>query len=435
MKKVLLSVLAGLLLYLPFSKLNLWFLLFPALFLFVKYRGVPFWTLGGYVFIFLSLRCANIASVEFGGINPILSYFMYSLFVLLFTLFQFSLPAFIAQRFFKNSPLAYGFFYTLFELLRSHFPFGGFPWLLMGEVISQVPLLKYSLYFLSIPLYTFLLWVLVIFLFQKRLFSLALCLLVLFSFSLSAYFVPPKKLNGVKVALVQTAVPQEDKLSREAFDKHTPQILQMVEKALEEKPDLMVLPESALPFYFSEEQTDILYHLSLKGPILVGLIDVRENLKPFNSAYLFAEGTLKDYYDKVKLMPVGEYIPNPLGFLKGIFQAIGGIDYIPGQSAKVIRYKDLRIAVPICFEVAHYSYMERLAKDANLIAVLTNDGWFKDSDCTFQHFRFAQWASLRFKTYTLWVNNSGDTAIIDPYGRVLKKLGYMERDVLVEVLK
>jgi apolipoprotein N-acyltransferase len=81
---------------------------------------------------------------------------MYSLFVLLFTLFQFSLPAFIAQRFFKNSPLAYGFFYTLFELLRSHFPFGGFPWLLMGEVLSQVPLLKYSLYFLSIPLYTFL---------------------------------------------------------------------------------------------------------------------------------------------------------------------------------------------------------------------------------------------------------------------------------------
>jgi apolipoprotein N-acyltransferase len=79
--------------------------------------------------------------------------------------------------------------------------------------------------------------------------------------------------------------------------------------------------------------------------------------------------------------------------------------------------------------------MERLAKDANLIVVLTNDGWFKDSDCTFQHFRFAQWASLRFKTYTLWVNNSGDTAIIDPYGRVLKKLGYMERDVLVEVLK
>lgn len=76
--------------------------------------------------------------------------------------------------------------------------------------------------------------------------------------------------------------------------------------------------------------------------------------------------------------------------------------------------------MPICFEVAHYSYMERLAKDANLIVVLTNDGWFKDSDCTFQHFRFAQWASLRFKTYTLWVNNSGDTAIIDPYGRVLK---------------
>jgi apolipoprotein N-acyltransferase len=387
------------------------------------------------VFIFLSLRCANIASVEFGGINPVLSYFMYSLFVLIFTLFQFSLPAFIAQRFFKNSPLAYGFFYTLFELLRSHFPFGGFPWLLMGEVISQVPLLKYSsVLFEHTPLHLLALGF-GNFPVPKKAFLFALILLVLLSLSLSAYFVPPKKLNGVKVALVQTAVPQEDKLSKEAFDRHTPQILQMVEKALEEKPDLVVLPESALPFYFSEEQTEIFYHLSLKGPILVGLIDVRENLKPFNSAYLFAEGMLIDYYDKVKLMPIGEYVPKPFGFLKEIFQAIGGIDYVPGQSAKVIKYKDLRIAVPICFEVAHYSYMERLAKDANLIVVLTNDGWFKDSDCTFQHFRFAQWASLRFKTYTLWVNNSGDTAIIDPYGRVLKKLGYMERDVLVEVLR
>ncbi|WP_448587741.1 apolipoprotein N-acyltransferase [Thermocrinis sp.] len=435
MKTVFLSILAGLLLYIPFSKLNLWFLLFPSLLLFLKYRSFLFWSLGGYVFLFLSLRCANIASVEFGGVHPIVSYSIFSLFVLVLTLFQFSLPAFLSWRFFKNSPLAYSFLYTLAEWIRSHFPFGGFPWLLLGEVLSQVPLFKHSLYFIDIPIYTFLVWLSAGFILQKKFIFLFLQLSILTILSLLSYRIEPQIVRDLKVALVQTAVPQQDKLDWEKFSTHEGGIIKMIELALKEKPALIVLPESALPFYFSEDKTDLLYELSLQGPILLGLIDIRDNLKPYNSAYLFAEGRLVDHYDKVKLMPIGEFIPKPFEFLKEIFEAIGGIDYVPGERIETLNYKNLSMAVPICFEVAHYNYMEKLTKNSNLIVVLTNDGWFKDSDCAFQHFRFAQWSALRFKKFVLWVNNSGDTAIIDPHGRVIRKMGYMERGILVETLK
>ncbi len=435
MKNALLALLAGTLLYFPFSKLNLWFLLFPALFLFLKNRSVLFWTLGGYVFIFFSLRCANISSIEFGGLNPVLSYSIFSVFAFVFAIIQFSIPAFVSKVFLKNHPLTYGLIYTVVEWIRSHYPFGGFPWLLLGEVISQVPLFKYSLYFVSIPTYTFLCWLFVYLILQKRLLLVSLKIAFLLLISYISYKIEPNTLERVKLALVQTAVPQEDKLNREAFSKHSSEIIKMIEKAMEEKPDLIILPESAFHFYFSEEETDTLYRLSLHAPILVGLIDIREGLKPYNSAYLFAEGMLVDYYDKVKLMPIGEFIPKPFEFLKDIFQSIGGIDYNPGQRIKTVKYKNFSMAVPICFEVAHYSFMEKLAKDANIIVVLTNDGWFKNSDCTFQHFRFAQWASLRFKKFVVWVNNSGDTAVINPYGKVVEKLGYMERGVLFNTLK
>ncbi len=71
-----------------------------------------------------------------------------------------------------------------------------------------------------------------------------------------------------------------------------------------------------------------------------------------------------------------------------------------------------------------------LSKRANLIAVLTNDGWFKDSDCVSQHYLWARVRALETGKYVLWVNNSGDTGIIDPMGRVLERMPYMKRGVV-----
>ena len=236
----------------------------------------------------------------------------------------------------------------------------------------------------------------------------------------------------LKVALVQTAVDQHIKLNWNLFREHSPKVLQLVERAAKESPDLILLPESAFPFMFSEEEHPdrfSLMQVSLSTPILVGLIDVREGLKPYNSVYLLHGGRVS-YYDKVKLLPIGEYLPYPFDFLKDIFGAISGMDYIPGEKVESLKLGDIKVATPICFEIAYWDLVRKLSNDANMIAVFTNDGWFKDSDCSFQHLQWARVRAIENGMYVLWVNNSGDTGVIDYKGRVLKKLPYMKRGIL-----
>ncbi|MFN4012808.1 MAG: apolipoprotein N-acyltransferase [Aquificaceae bacterium] len=439
--KVAFSTFAGVFLYLPFSRYELWPLAPLALMVLLRFKDATLWLLTGFVFFFLSLRCAGIAGIEFGGVNPFLFYALFTPFALLLSLYQFYLPIRLWQVFFKRLHWTLPFLYVSFELLRSYFPYGGFPWLILGSLSVYLPIVKDSMLYLNVYLHSLLWLFTILFFIQKRFKALAFLWLVFILFGLFALWEKDKKLeraSSLKVALVQTAVPQEDKLSREAFKRHSEDIIGLVEKAVKQKPQLVVLPESALYFFFSEEDED--YNIKLKGlsakvPILVGLIDVREGMKPYNSAYLLAEGRAVDYYDKVKLFPIGEYMPWPFSFLKDFFPAIGGIDYVSGERLKPLNYKEIKIATPICFEVAYFDLVKRLSRGAELIAVLTNDGWFKNSDCTHQHYLWGRIRALENGKYVLWVNNSGDTGFIDPFGRSIKRMPYMKRGIVVDEVK
>ncbi|RMH80121.1 MAG: apolipoprotein N-acyltransferase [Acidobacteria bacterium] len=436
MKKLLLVFLAGLMLYLPFSKYAIWFAGLPALYILMRYRDSRFWLLGGVVFFFLSLRCVNIASVKYGGINPMLSYGMFTLFTLFLSLYQFYLPVKLLNRYFRGITLALPPLYVLFEVLRSYFPYGGFPWLILGSILVDVPFIKNSFLYSNVYLHSLFILYAVLFVAERRIVPLTLMGLLVFTLSFYSLYEKERRMQvapALKVALVQTAVPQEDKLDKDKFRKHTDEILDLTEQALQEGVGLVVLPESALPFFYSheyEEGYQRLMFMSFKAPILVGLVDVREGLRPYNSAYLLSAGMSVDHYDKVRLLPIGEYMPRPFGFLKEVFSAIGGVDYLPGESLKPLYHKNLKLATPICFEIAYYDLVKKLSKDANLIVVLTNDGWFDDSDCTAQHLRWARVRALESGKFVLWVNNSGYTGIIDPYGSVSQLLSYGKRAVL-----
>lgn len=439
--RMFLPLLVGFFLYLPFSRYELWFFLFPALYMLLLYPSVKFWSLTGLVFFGLSLRCVNIASIQYGGIEPPLAYALFFLFVLFLSSYQMALPIYLWKRVGKERLFLIPLFYTVFEVIRSYFPYGGFPWLLLGSLWVNVPLLKEALYFTNVYMMSFLLWLLVYLVLKRRFFSVLILtssLTVLSMYAKSSVLKKVEKGREIKVALVQTAIPQKDKLYSERFDRYVGSILSLIEEAQKSKPDLVVLPESSLPILLSDEgdqERMKLFELSYRTPILVGLIDIREGLKPYNSAYLIKDGEVVDYYDKVRLLPIGEYLPFPFAFVKDIFQAINGLDYVSGEREKPIDYDHVRIATPICFEIAYYDLVKRLSQRADLIAVLTNDGWFNDSDCTRVHFLWARVRAIENGKYVLWVNNSGDTALIDPFGRVIERLGYMKRGILIGHVK
>ncbi len=392
--------------------------------------------MSGFGFLFLSLRCANIASVEYGGVSPLLSYALFVPFSLLLSFYQFYMPLWLNKRLFRNFLWTLPFLYVGFEVLRSHFPYGGFPWLIMGSLTVYIPLLKHSLLYLNVYVQSLFIWFTILLILQRRWKASTILVLTITLVGFMAMKEKEERIKRAKVvdvALVQTAVPQEDKLYTSAFKRHAESLLQLTEEAVHKGVDLVVLPESAFHFFYSEENDDYNFRLrtlSIEAPILVGLIDIREGLKPYNSAYLLKDGRVIDYYDKIRLFPIGEYMPFPFGFLKNLFPAISGIDYLPGKNLKPIEYKGMKIATPICFEVAYHGLVKELSKRANLIAVFTNDGWFKDSDCVSQHYLWARVRALETGKYVLWVNNSGDTGIIDPMGRVLERLPYMKRGIV-----
>ena len=434
--QIALAFLTGFLLYLPFSKYELWFFIFPAFILVLHIRSGLYWFLSGFFFFFLSLRCANIASVYYGGVSPVLSYGVFGIFALSLSLYQFYLPFFFWKKFFKGNLWLLPLLYVSFEVVRSNFPYGGFPWLIVGSLSVYLPVVKHSLLYANVYLQSLFLLYTAIFILHRKV-KLISSIWALFLFmgilAIKEKDRAMEKAQAVRVALVQTAVPQKDKLQREFFRKHAKEILKLIEEVNKKGADLVVLPESAFHFFYSEEHDEYNFKLRLlsqKIPILVGLVDIREGLRPYNSAYLLKDGISVQSYHKIRLFPIGEYMPFPFGFLKKIFPAISGIDYVPGESLMPLEYKTMKIATPICFEVAYHGLVMELSKSANLIAVLTNDGWFKDSDCVSQHYLWARVRALETGKYVLWVNNSGDTGIINPMGKVLERMPYMKRGVV-----
>lgn len=432
--KGLKELIFALLLYLAFSKYNLWFLAFPALCLLPALKSLKSWLGAGFLFFFLSLLWVRIAMVDYGGVPlgvALLLILMLSLF-LTFQQFAFTYLLWKATGF---RLLALPFLWVFAEILRSHFPYGGFPWLLIGELTVDIPLFKEylkvgSVYLGSAMLLTFavLLWTV-----SKKSKEAAVAFLILvLPLTLTFTKEQVKAPEDLKVVLVQTYVPEEIKLNRELFRKDLPRLLLLVEKALERKPDIVILPESAFPFSADrlEEEGAELLKLSRRTYIITGLIDITDITSPKNGVFVLHKGKVVDSYFKVRLLPFGEYVPFPFSFVKDIFGAIAGVDYVSGERVKCVRAGKVKVGTPICFEVSYFSLLREFSQCADLIAVLTNDGWFRDSDGTFQHLRQARVRALETGKYLLWVNNTGPSAVISPRGEVLKLIPYGKEGLL-----
>ncbi len=433
-KKIILSLPGAILFYLAFSKLNLWFLLPFSLFILARIRDFSFWFLTGFLSFFLSLFWIRIAMVDYGGVFPPVAYFLIVLLVLFLTLYQFGLT-YLMWRLARFNLLLLPFIWTGVEVLRSNLPYGGFPWLLTGEVLVDFPLLSHYLSVGGVYLGSLILWFLALsplLIRDKRGPALIAVVLLLPVFSDPVEVKRPKDL---KVALIQPNVEESIKLDKEKFYRYLPTYWELLDKALEEEPDVVFLPESAFPFTGGElpEEGKRLLEYSRKVTIVTGMIDVRfsEGWEPYNSVFVIKDGRVVDFYDKVRLLPFGEYVPFPFRFVKEIFGAIAGIDYVPGKGPRCLNVEKYKVGTPICFEVSYFGLVREFAECSDFMAVLTNDGWFRDSDGTFQHLRQARVRALETGRFVLWVNNTGPSAVISPEGEILKEIPYGEAGYLI----
>ncbi len=217
----------------------------------------------------------------------------------------------------------------------------------------------------------------------------------------------------------------------------------MTKKAMEDSPDLVVWPESSMPFLYSTDAERRKELIALQGeirkPLLLGIIDRRDDVvegKYFytNSAALINEGKTVMVYDKTHLVPFGEYVP-----LRKIFFFINKLvpdlgEYRPGKDNKRGSIAQGEFATLICYEIIFPNLVRKYFRDkgGDFIVNITNDAWFGRTPGPFQHFEMAVFRAVENRKPVVRAANTGISGFISSNGEVMATTGLFEQKVLTQ---
>ncbi|HXA82286.1 MAG TPA: apolipoprotein N-acyltransferase, partial [Methylomirabilota bacterium] len=209
-----------------------------------------------------------------------------------------------------------------------------------------------------------------------------------------------------------------------------------------QQPDVLVWPEAPAPFSFQDPHFGPYISglaAEFQHPVIVGIIDwkpivesgrgvPRTGLVPYNSAAMLNSIGQKAFtYDKIHLVPFGEYEPFPLihQVVTSVSEEVGG--FHKGKERNVGHFAGGNtFSVFICYEAIYAGEIRQFANNgAQLLVNISNDGWFGKSEAAEQHLRMARVRAVENRRWLIRDTNSGITASIDPYGNVSR---VMQRD-------
>lgn len=229
---------------------------------------------------------------------------------------------------------------------------------------------------------------------------------------------------------------QETTISR--YEAQTRQLAQLGAQ-------LVLWPETAMPFFFQREGPlrDRVLQLApgLGVELLFGspAFGVQEGRRVFyNRAYLLGpDGRVLGSYDKMHLVPFGEYIPlqNLLPFVRQMVTAIG--DFSPGKDPRPVRsFTGAKLGVSICFEsIFPDIFRAEVMEGADLLANLTNDAWFGRSAAPHQHLSMLAMRAIETRRWIVRAANTGISAVIDPCGRIVSRTELFEEAYIVDTVR
>jgi apolipoprotein N-acyltransferase len=197
------------------------------------------------------------------------------------------------------------------------------------------------------------------------------------------------------------------------------------EAALRNSARIVIWPESPGPLYYYVDHTFREEAASLARDthayFLFGTVGQTPQGAPLNSAVLLLpNGDLEDRYDKINLVPFGEYVPQFFGFVHRITKEAG--DFASGTRIVVFPMDGHNMGSFICYESVFPSEVRAFVKNgANLLINISNDGYFGKSSAREQHLEIARMRAVENRRWLLRVTNDGITAVIDPAGRIIHR--------------
>lgn len=233
------------------------------------------------------------------------------------------------------------------------------------------------------------------------------------------------------VGVVQGNLRLDEKRHAEHLDSNVARYRRLSGE-LPRRPDLLVWPETVVEWGIPRGSTPPPAALDpfpdAPSPLLFGAVSYERRSRStlwYNSAYLRQPGgELLGPYDKLVLMPFGEFIPFASFFprLKDLSPQTG--DFQAGRGPVVLEAAPgARVGPLICYEDLLAGHVRRtVAAGATVLAAIANDAWFGDTAALRQHESLALWRAIENRRFLVRATNTGLTAVIDPLGRSILEL-------------
>jgi apolipoprotein N-acyltransferase len=421
------------------------------------------WFAGTCYWIFGTMR-------QFGGMSTplaLLALFLFCLYLGLYLgLFGLLLGLMAGPgRDYRRALVAAPFLWVATELARTRIT--GFPWNLLGTAqVDNVPLCRIAtwtgVYGISAEIVLVNVAVAAAFLVprQKRAALLVAALAAAAVLQSGQLVEPPPAVGNREALLVQQNIPIAVRWSPDYFDRTLNDLTSLTLKSVADsaaqastgqapsgqssttKPDLIIWPESPAPFYTSDPRfrTAISEMARRAGTwVVTGSIGTAPATKSgaheliFNSAVIVSPtGEWTGRYDKVHLVPFGEYLPFPslFSFAGGLSKEVG--EFEPGGSRVPLDATDEKLGVFICYESVFPDDVRQFASQgAQVFVNISNDGWYGDSGAWSQHVNQTRMRAIENERWVLSAANTGLTGSIDPYGRMVVRAPRKDRTTLV----
>jgi apolipoprotein N-acyltransferase len=245
----------------------------------------------------------------------------------------------------------------------------------------------------------------------------------------------------LKIGLIQGNIPQAEKWDPAFQISSTKTYVQLSRQLAPQKPDLIVWPETATPFYLFHNQA--LTRMVQRGirstgcAFVIGSPTVQkedDHLAYFNSAYLLnSAGETIGRYDKAHLVPFGEYVPlrKWLPFIGKMVAQVG--DFKAGPPGGILVYDGHRIGPLICYD-GIFPNLARAAVNngADLLVNLTNDAWYGVTSAPFQHLTQYVFRAVETRRSLVRATNTGISGFIEPSGRIVGTTPLFETAVRIQ---
>ena len=264
----------------------------------------------------------------------------------------------------------------------------------------------------------------------------------------------------LRVAVVQGNIPQTKKWDADFREEIISKYERLTKEAAAQKPDIIIWPETSVPGFLESEEDlfDRITKLSrdIATPLLVGTPreDPVSKQAYYNSAVLlYKDGKIAKHYDKLHLVPFGEYVPfrkifsfvenfapSPIGDFKA------GSDYTifnffierksESDKVRLKLTKNIKFSSLICFEDIFPDLSRRFVNNGALFLVnMTNDAWFGRTNAPYQHAQNSIFRAVENRVNVIRAANTGHSCFIDQKGRIIAQVGDPGKEIFTDGYK